>query len=261
MHYKCPRCGYSTIYKTNIRAHYSRITPCDAKSSVTPLSDLLEELTKSKTDFVCDYCKRGFTTRSGLWRHMVGKHTNEYSVAKKNRDELKLRRNEAEELTKLRHENLILRTLAASNAITHMSDEKHGISKFKNLDILLKTCTNAQTEDVYQAILESYLGGTHKILSIGITDITTEHFHAELKEWKCWKEAIGQLLAYNTVDRKKELRMYLFGRKPKEDTVKKYIDVLTTLAITPYYVMYMNYKCSITNLATNTEELVDLHNL
>lgn len=36
--------------------------------------------------------------------------------------------------------------------------------------------------------------------------------HAEIKEWKCWKEAVGQLTCYNAVDPKDCLQLYLFGK-------------------------------------------------
>jgi len=71
---------------------------------------------------------------------------------------------------------------------------------------------NRKNEAFYQLLLEQYLNGTHKTLSCGITDVTTEKCHAEVKEWKCWKEAVGQLTCYNLVDPKPELAMYMFGK-------------------------------------------------
>jgi len=71
---------------------------------------------------------------------------------------------------------------------------------------------NRKNEAFYQMMLEQHLGGTHKIISCGITDVTAKSCHAEIKEWKCWKEAVGQLTCYNLVDPKPELAMYMFGR-------------------------------------------------
>jgi hypothetical protein len=68
-----------------------------------------------------------------------------------------------------------------------------------------------RNEAFYQSILEEYLGNGHKKLPIGITDVTTDTCHAEIKEWSCYKEAIGQLMAYNVCDPKEKLEMYMFG--------------------------------------------------
>jgi hypothetical protein len=36
--------------------------------------------------------------------------------------------------------------------------------------------------------------------------------HVEIKEWKCWKEAVGQLQCYNVVDPKTRLILCCFGK-------------------------------------------------
>ena len=70
---------------------------------------------------------------------------------------------------------------------------------------------NKNNESYYQKFLETLLNGTHKRLKCGITDITTDDFHAEIKNWSDWKEAVGQLICYNKHDPKNEMRLYLFG--------------------------------------------------
>lgn len=53
-------------------------------------------------------------------------------------------------------------------------------------------------EKIYQFILEKHLGGTHLFLrDVGVTDITTDEFHAEIKHWSDSKKLIGQLMIYN----------------------------------------------------------------
>lgn len=44
------------------------------------------------------------------------------------------------------------------------------------------------------------------------TDVTNETTHAEVKGWKEWKYAMGQLLAYQTEDPKDNLKVCLFGK-------------------------------------------------
>jgi hypothetical protein len=68
-----------------------------------------------------------------------------------------------------------------------------------------------KSEKFYQNIVELYLGGTHKKVSCGVTDVTTDTIHAEIKNSKDYKAAIGQVLCYNTVDPKAQLQLYIFG--------------------------------------------------
>ena len=54
------------------------------------------------------------------------------------------------------------------------------------------------------------LQGGHKKLKSGITDITTDFIHAEIKNWDSWKDAIGQLCVYQINDPKEKLEVYFF---------------------------------------------------
>lgn len=75
-----------------------------------------------------------------------------------------------------------------------------------------KTLRGNRCEDFYQAILERHLGGAHKTLPLGTTDISTDVLHAEIKVWDCYKEGVGQLITYQLLDPKDELHLYLFGK-------------------------------------------------
>lgn len=67
-------------------------------------------------------------------------------------------------------------------------------------------------EVYYQRLLENYLQAGHKKVAAGITDITTDDYHGEIKQWRKWKEAVGQLLSYNVCDQKPNLHIYLFDK-------------------------------------------------
>jgi hypothetical protein len=57
------------------------------------------------------------------------------------------------------------------------------------------------------------------------TDVTTDIMHAEIKNWKCVKEALGQLLYYNIESPREDLRAYFFGKcsnDKKKDAVSKF---------------------------------------
>lgn len=71
-------------------------------------------------------------------------------------------------------------------------------------------------EEVVQKKLEKSLGGGHQQTDAGIIDILTETEIVEIKEWKNWKEAIGQLIAYGHYYPNHQKRMHLFGETPNE---------------------------------------------
>jgi hypothetical protein len=92
-----------------------------------------------------------------------------------------------------------------------ITDIKPSVNEYNKLKQDMLFYKNKKNEAFYQSILEDFLLGTHKKLSSGITDITTDTCHAEIKEWCCYKEGIGQLMAYNVCDPKEQLEMYMFG--------------------------------------------------
>lgn len=81
-----------------------------------------------------------------------------------------------------------------------------------------------RNESYYQRFLERKLSGTHKRTKFGITDITTDKEHIEIKHWKNYKAALGQLLSYNHHDNK-ILSVYFFGTiddKQRENIIELY---------------------------------------
>ncbi len=88
-------------------------------------------------------------------------------------------------------------------------------------------------EAFYQDILEKYLKSSHCTLDCGITDITTNTCHAEIKNWKNWKTAVGQLLIYNASSKKDRLEVYFFGDTPlkeQKEMIIKYVKGLNIYA-------------------------------
>jgi hypothetical protein len=65
-------------------------------------------------------------------------------------------------------------------------------------------------EEFYQKILEQFLQGTHMITDMGITDVTTDYCHAEIKRWDEHKQALGQILSYNKAMPRENLQIYFF---------------------------------------------------
>ncbi len=66
----------------------------------------------------------------------------------------------------------------------------------------------------YQRYLEKVTGGRHLRTAAGITDLTGETFHIEIKRFNGWKGGMGQIQAYNRDTPRQELILYLFGKTP-----------------------------------------------
>jgi hypothetical protein len=105
-------------------------------------------------------------------------------------------------------------------------------------------------EEVYQDILSQHLGGSHCVLKpFGITDITTDKLHAELKEWCSWKAALGQLLSYNYASKRPQLRVYFFGKKPSKNNLHAIVTCLRSYNVNAYHVDILeNYIMQIEDL-------------
>jgi hypothetical protein len=83
-------------------------------------------------------------------------------------------------------------------------------SELSDTKLLLNEVLAKRNELYYQKFLEKQLSATHKKTKFGITDISNETHHIEIKHWINYKSALGQLLSYNFNDNK-SLAAYFFG--------------------------------------------------
>lgn len=125
----------------------------------------------------------------------------------------------------------------------------------QNVRLELEYHKNKKSELFYQLLLEKHLGGSHKALSCGITDVTTENSHSEIKEWKSWKEGVGQLHCYNKADPKENLNLYLFGSCSKK-CKKEAIDISLSFGFNVYEFVHENDKVKIIDLAKDTTNYI-----
>ena len=125
-------------------------------------------------------------------------------------------------------------------------------TKMKTLEKKLLFYSNKKSEEFYQILLEDFLNGTHKVLSCCITDISTETLHAEIKDWCNWKDAVGQILCYNSIDPKKDLHVYLFGAKRPDKGKRDIIyDVMKHNNISPFELIHNTNTGSVDILDEN----------
>lgn len=79
MPHKCPRCLYSTRYKTHIIEHLQKKNQCNPTFSDESIESILERLTQQKGTHVCHECSKCFSHASGLSRHKK-EHTTEMNT-------------------------------------------------------------------------------------------------------------------------------------------------------------------------------------
>ena len=71
------------------------------------------------------------------------------------------------------------------------------IQRQDDFELRLESLEAKRNEIYYQKFLEKRLGATHKRTIYGITDLSTKDEHVEIKQWRDYKTALGQLLSYN----------------------------------------------------------------
>jgi hypothetical protein len=117
------------------------------------------------------------------------------------------------------------------------------IQRQDDFELRLESLEAKRNEIYYQKFLEKRLGATHKRTDYGITDVSTKNEHIEIKHWRDYKTALGQLLSYNFKDNKK-LCVYFFGTtnddkkinvielfKSKNIKVYEFIDTLQGIVV------------------------------
>lgn len=117
------------------------------------------------------------------------------------------------------------------------------IQRQDDFELRLESLEAKRNEIYYQKFLEKRLDATHKRTDYGITDISTKNSHIEIKHWRDYKTALGQLLSYNFRDTKK-LSVYFFGAikqnqktnvielfKSKNIEIYEFIDTLQGITI------------------------------
>jgi hypothetical protein len=109
-------------------------------------------------------------------------------------------------------------------------------------------------EKYYQKIVEDILQGKHKTLQSGITDVTNNDTHAEIKHWTKWKFLLGQLLSYNNCDYKPNLHAYMFGHYPEKNKIIA-LEILKKYEIIPYEFIKQSDKLLLVNLITDANNI------
>lgn len=97
------------------------------------------------------------------------------------------------------------------------------------LDAFAKARSLTDTVDYkecrYQKLLELALQASHVRNRFGITDISTASSHVEVKVWKLYKHALGQLLFYDAGTEKSNRFVCFYGEPPLAVDLKAIVSV------------------------------------
>jgi len=151
----CKRCGYDCAYKYLLKRHLNRKIPCEPLQNDISVEYLLEEINNddlTNKRFKCIFCAKLFTDPSNKLKHQ--------KICNSRIDQLK---------------EIVEKLVIKNNDL-----EKKSLNNV-NINLELQYYKNRKNEKFYQLLLENYLGRTHKTLSCGVTDITTDKCHAEIK--------------------------------------------------------------------------------
>lgn len=114
-------------------------------------------------------------------------------------------------LNKMCQDIIELKNLFISLQTEFNSLQNENIELIKRIVILEKDTSDKLLEKDYQILLSRILGKSHKKNKFGITDISTDNSHIEIKNWYNYKNCLGQLKSYNTADPKNFLIAAFFG--------------------------------------------------
>lgn len=224
MIYKCPRCGYETGVNTNFKKHIINKIICNPTITDVSLEDIKNEFFNRKLNnkYECTGCNKKYSSLKSLSNHK--------KICKKPTESIK---DDIENDT----DNNVLKPFK--------TDKDLEINRLK-LELMYYKSKN--NESYYQKLLETILGAGHKRLKCGETDITTDDFHAEIKQSGDWKGAIGQLFCYNKHDPKKEMRLYLFGTYKEKSMNLAYEDC-------------KSFGIIVYKIVNNEDDTISIHNM
>lgn len=209
--HRCPRCGYETNFGTNFKKHLTLKNICNPIIADIPLDDLIDEFFSKKKNnkHQCEICNKKYASRTTLNKHLRTQHKKEETYTEKDTCII----------------NKLVLDFQTQNTIVNqlVLDIQNLKQENETMKVQLRILQEKRNELFYQSILEKYYNASHKTLPLGITDITTEDAHIEIKNWDSWKEALSQLQIYNDCDPKQYLRVCFFGKCTEKQKEKVYI--------------------------------------
>lgn len=84
----------------------------------------------------------------------------------------------------------------------------------------------------------------------GITDVSTDSIHAEIKVWRDYRLGVAQLLLYCAASKRDRLQLYMFGECTKNKIRHIIRDYVSTLNIEVYEFVHYGKDIQVVDLKT-----------
>jgi hypothetical protein len=142
--YRCTRCGKDFEQKSHYDNHRNRKKPCiefTQNNSISPkIHSILPQKSSQtlKSEFVCNYCRKEFSRKDNLHRHIDG-----YCKVKRNNDE--------------KMEDLMSKMVKMENELKNMSILKKDIELLKSENAKYKQIVNHQTINIKNQQINNYI--------------------------------------------------------------------------------------------------------
>lgn len=241
--YVCPRCGMQFNGRGGMRTHLYRVKVCANINGIELTEEIRQHVLANKV-----LNSKNINIVKDLDIQVIEQikviEEKEQSSGKSNNIFIKKKEYEIliEDNKKMKEDNKIMKA-----EISKLKNAVSNIYNFFDLDEEMKC---QQKESYYQKILENHLSGQHLTVGTGITDVSTDGIHAEIKIWRDYRQGIAQLLLYNAASKRDRLQLYLFGNCTKTKHKQIVIDYVPTLNIEVYEFVHDGKDVQIVDLRT-----------
>lgn len=244
----CARCHITCATKSSLIRHLRAKTLCPPTFSNLSAEELIYSLhVHYSRSYTCGECGCGFTSVFAMKRHHSTAHPTPPQAPQQTAQAPRC------ESTQASPSPLVEKTMRLEKEFHQLqSSYKQMARVLERQEMQLMHLKSRKKEVFFQKVLEQYLGGTHFVFGNGVSDITTDKIHAEIKNWDCWKEVIGQLLYYKDCEPKDELHAYFFGQCTDEKK-QKVVSVLVKQGIKVFECVPTETGCDIIDLLTGTK--------
>lgn len=184
----CPRCGYETNKRSNLKAHVFRKIPCDANIEDIPLITLQQDFnTRLAKKFACE-CGKGFVSMLGYVYHKnvckrVKENLEKYDVLEK----LRGMQEELDELKK--HKKTDTSSTTNNNYTTTNNNQSYNNTINQNIHIHLadfgkEDLSHLSTSFYRECLMNGALGVLQMIEKVWFNEEHPENFNIRLSSLK-----------------------------------------------------------------------------
>jgi len=125
--------------------------------------------------------------------------------------------------------------LATLRDETAQKQHLHDLEMATLKSTLKELLSERKKESYYQKLMEEKLNAKRmKVPGVGMTDLTNDEAHIEIKNWIYYDDVPGQLAKYHQVIPRKKSVVYYFGRRPRKQRLDQILQLMFNAGIEVY---------------------------